>query len=101
MNSEPDRSILIVDDSEGTRFVFSNWLRKAGYVVHEAATGAEAIDLLAHHRFDIVVLDVNLPDMSGYDVCAHIKSTRRTAAVPVLHVSATATDPEDRSAGLN
>ena len=95
------RSILLVDDAEGTRFVYANWLRRAGYVVHEAATGTEAKELLGRTHFDIVLLDVNLPDMSGLDVCAHIKSTRRTAAVPVLHVSATATAPEDRSAGLN
>ena len=47
-----------------------------------------------------MLLDVNLPDMSGFDVCTHIKSTRRTAAIPVLHVSATATGPDDRSTGL-
>ena len=94
------RCILVVDDSEGTRFVFANWLRRAGYTVHEATTGAEAIDLLARIRFDVVLLDVNLPDMSGFDVCTHIKSTRRTAAIPVLHVSATATGPDDRSTGL-
>ena len=92
--------ILVVDDSEGTRFVFANWLRRAGYTVHEATTGTEAIDLLARIRFDVVLLDVNLPDMSGFDVCTHIKSTRRTAAIPVLHVSATATGPDDRSTGL-
>src|SRR5206468_1726454 len=66
----------------------------------EATTGTEAIDLLTRLRFDVVLLDVNLPDMSGFDVCAHIKSTRRTAAIPVLHVSATATGADDRSTGL-
>ncbi len=94
-------TVLLVDDSEGTRFVFSNWLRRAGYMVHEAATGTEALELLAQIRFDIVVLDVNLPDMSGPDVCAEIKGTRRTAGIPVLHVSATAVALADRTAGLN
>jgi serine phosphatase RsbU (regulator of sigma subunit)/CheY-like chemotaxis protein len=94
------RVVLLVDDSEATRFLYSNWLRRAGYLVYEAATGKEAQELLTRVRFDVALLDVNLPDMTGYDVCAHIKSTRSTAALPVLHVSATATRPEDRSTGL-
>jgi CheY-like chemotaxis protein len=94
------RVVLLVDDSEATRFLFSNWLRRVGYLVYEAATGTEALELLTRVRFDVALLDVNLPDMSGYDVCAFIKSTRSTAALPVLHVSATATRPEDRSTGL-
>lgn len=99
--SEPYATVLLCDDSEGTRFVFSNWLRRAGYRVREAATGAEALELLAEIRFDIVLLDVNLPDMSGFDVCEEIKRTRRTASIPVLHVSATAVAPADRTAGLH
>jgi CheY-like chemotaxis protein len=96
-----DSAVLVVDDSEGSRFVFSSWLRRAGYNVHEAATGAEALETLARVRLDLVLLDVHLPDMTGFEVCEHIKSSRATAAIPVLHVSATATGPDDRSAGLN
>jgi CheY-like chemotaxis protein len=99
--ADVEATVLVVDDSEGTRFVFSNWLRRAGYMVHEAATGSEALEILAQTRFDIVLLDVNLPDMSGSDVVAEIKGTRRTASIPVLHVSATAVALADRTAGLN
>ena len=50
---------------------------------------------------DLAVLDVHLPDMSGLDVCAGIKADPRTSSTPVLHVSAIAVEPEDRSAGLD
>ena len=94
-------AVLVVDDAEGSRHVFASWLRRAGYTVFEAGTGAEALELVARTRFELVVLDVHLPDMSGLDVCEHIKSGRSTSAIPVLHVSATATGSDDRSAALN
>lgn len=93
-------TILVVDDSEASRFLFSSWLRRAGHTVHEAAGGAEAIELLARVGFDLAVLDVHLPDMSGFELGDYIKHHRATNAIPVLHVSATATDPSDRSEGL-
>lgn len=94
-------TILVVDDSEAARTVFGSWLRRAGATVHEAQNGADALDLIARVRVDLILLDVHLPDMSGFDVCDQVKSNRATAAIPVLHVSATATRPRDRSAGLN
>jgi serine phosphatase RsbU (regulator of sigma subunit)/DNA-binding NarL/FixJ family response regulator len=93
--------ILVVDDLEASRFVFASWLRRAGHEVEEAATGAEALALVTRSRFDVVLLDVHLPDMSGFDVCEQIKSSRATASIPVLHISATATDADSRTVGLN
>ncbi len=92
--------ILVVDDSESNRYVLATWLRRTGYDVVEARTGAETLAAISRQSFDLVVLDVNLPDMSGYAVCEQIKSTPPTAALPVLHVSATATNPADLSEGL-
>lgn len=92
--------VLVVDDTEQNRYVLSMWLRRAGYDVLEANTGAAALAVAAAHPIDIVVLDVNLPDMSGYDVCERIKADERNAAIPVLQVSATAIQPADRSEGL-
>ena len=98
---KPDPSlILIVDDSETNRYVLATWLKRAGHVVREAATGAEALRLIDTEEVDLVVLDINLPDMSGYEVCEYVKGKTRTSAVPVLHVSATAIQPADRSEGL-
>jgi DNA-binding response OmpR family regulator len=93
-------TILVVDDAEASRYLLGSWLRRSGYRVAEVATGAEALASLARERADLVLLDVNLPDMSGLDVCARIKADPRTAAVPVIHVSATAVEPEDEARGL-
>lgn len=91
--------VLVVDDTESSRYVLSSWLRRAGYEVVEAATGEEALRSLSPD-LELAVLDVNLPDMSGFDVCQAIKSDARTAAVPVLQVSATAVEVADRVTGL-
>ncbi|NKY41345.1 response regulator transcription factor, partial [Cellulomonas septica] len=89
--------VLVVDDTEAHRYVMASWLRRAGYQVTEAATGRAALDAAAGH--DAVVLDVNLPDMSGFDVCQVIKADPATA-VPVVHVSATSIDARARTSGL-
>lgn len=92
--------VLVVDDVEAHRFVMSSWLRKADFDVVEAASGAEAIARV-DPSLDAVVLDIHLPDMTGYDVCAAIKGAGRTAMIPVLHVSATAIDTASRARGLD
>jgi len=93
------RRVLVVDDTDAHRYVMASWLRRAGFDVSEAATGAEALALVGPH-LDAVVLDVNLPDMSGLEVCRVVKQEPTTSAVPVLHVSATAIDARARSSGL-
>jgi signal transduction histidine kinase len=74
-------------------------LREAGYNVVEAKTGSQALALVAE-SFDLITLDVNLPDLHGFDVCKKIKSNPATAHIPILHLSCTATDPESRVQGL-
>lgn len=100
MNQSENNRLLLVDDVESNRYILSTWLRRAGYHVVEASTGAEALKKVDTQSFDLAVLDVNLPDISGYDVCEYIKSNDATSAMPVLHVSATATNTSDRSEGL-
>jgi len=92
-------SLLLVDDDEAKRYVIATWLRRAGHQVTEAATGSAALDLVS--AAELVILDVNLPDMSGFEVCRHIKSDPRTAAIPVIQVSATAVEVKDRAHGLS
>jgi DNA-binding response OmpR family regulator len=91
-------SVLLVDDDEAKRYVLATWLRRAGHQVTEAATGRAALDLVSSS--ELVILDVNLPDMSGFEVCRQIKSDPRTAAIPVIQVSATAIEVKDRAHGL-
>lgn len=92
--------VLVVDDVEANRYLQATWLRRAGYQVTEAATGEEALARLSPDM-DVVILDVNLPDMSGFDVCARIKANQETAGVPVMHLSATAVDVASRTHGLD
>lgn len=92
--------VLVVDDVEAHRYVMASWLRREGFEVLEAATGAEAMARI-DPDLDVVVLDVHLPDMSGLDVCAAIKSDPATAAVPVMHVSGTYIDADARARGLD
>lgn len=91
--------LLLVDDDEAKRYVLATWLRRAGHTVTEAATGQEALDLVT--SAELVLLDVNLPDISGFEVCRRIKADPLTAAVPVIQVSATAVEVTDRTQGLS
>jgi CheY-like chemotaxis protein len=90
--------VLLVDDDEAKRYLMGTWLRRGGHTVIEAGTGREALEKAG--SAELVVLDVNLPDMLGYDVCRQIKADPATAAIPVVQVSATAVQVSDRALGL-
>jgi signal transduction histidine kinase len=93
-------TILNVDDYEPGRFARTQLLRSFGFTVREAATGREALSVAAEEAPKLVILDVNLPDMSGLEVCRRLKSSATTAAVAVLHMSATYVDPVHKALGL-
>ena len=89
--------ILNVDDVAAHRYAKSRLLQKAGYEVIEAGTGADALRMVQDLRPDLVLLDVNLPDMSGLEVCRAIKSSSRT---PVVHITATYVGAEHEMTSL-
>jgi CheY-like chemotaxis protein len=94
--SETPARILVVDDEPSiTEFVSYN-LKKEGYEVAVAEDGDEALELAAAASFDLVVLDVMLPGMDGYEVCRRL---RATSSVPVLFLSARDTEL-DKVVGL-
>jgi CheY-like chemotaxis protein len=93
-------TILNVDDNDAMRFARSTILRGDGFHVVEAGTGRDALRALETSDARIVVLDVNLPDMSGLDVCRQIKSDRRFQHVRVVQTSATFSSPHDQLTGL-
>ena len=99
MSSEKP-SILVVDDDDAGRFVKAQVMRRAGMSVEEAATGQEALDFVGRQQPDLVLLDVNLPDINGFEVCRRIKARGPTPA-QVVQVSSTAITTEDRAAGLH
>src|ERR1700742_5369029 len=96
--SEPAGNLLLVDDDEAKRYILATCLRRAGHDVTEAITGREALGKVS--AAELVLLDVNLPDMSGFEVCRLIKSDPRTAAIPVIQVAAPAVEVTDRAHGL-
>ena len=91
--------VLNVDDYEAGRYATSRVLRQAGFDVLEAGTGTEAVELAARQP-DLVVLDVNLPDFDGFEVCRRLKADPATSGIPVLYLSALYYDLEHRIRGL-
>jgi PAS domain S-box-containing protein len=100
MRKKPDTSILLVDDDETKRYTIAKTLVRAGFEITEAANGAEALSLVASLP-SLVILDVKLPDMSGFEVCRRIKSDPLTCAIPVLHISTTFVNLDDKLHGLD
>lgn len=98
MNNDKAK-LLLVDDSEVNRYTLGRLLRSAGWQVEEASNGHDALELVRAQP-ELVILDVNLPDMSGVEVCRRIKHDPATCMIPVLHVSATSIEARDAVAGL-
>lgn len=99
MAENPSFTILAVDDNDALRYSLLRTLQGGGYKVLEARNGTEALKL-AEIAPDLITLDVNLPDMDGFEVCRRLKTNPRTSHIPVLHISATFTDTEFRLRGL-
>jgi signal transduction histidine kinase len=85
--SSPPR-LAYVEDNDALRYATSRILREGGFTVVEADTGAEGLRL-ARSQPDLMLLDVRLPDMSGFEVCRRMKADPATASIPVLHLSHT------------
>lgn len=79
--------VLLVEDDDGTRGLFETALIGAGYVVHTARSGAGAITRLRGESFDIVVLDLMLPGISGPEVLDAMRQGPATAQLPVIVVT--------------
>lgn len=90
------KHILVVDDDPHIREVVTFALEKAGMSVSEARDGAECIDVFSATKHDLIVLDINMPEMDGLDVCREL---RKTSEVPILFLSSR-DDEIDRILGL-
>ncbi len=90
--------ILVVDDNAAALYATARVLRSAGFEVLTVTTGTEA--LRRAPEAELVVLDINLPDVDGFEVCRRLRASPGTARLPVLHLSATFTHAEDRAVGL-
>jgi PAS domain S-box-containing protein len=99
MTKERQGTVLYVDDDESNRRAFAGIFRLEGFEVVEAGTGGDALRLAAD-KPDLVILDVQLPDVSGLEVCRRIRADPATTAIPVMHLSAVYVLPEDRTHAL-
>ncbi|HEY6392908.1 MAG TPA: ATP-binding protein, partial [Bryobacteraceae bacterium] len=95
------QSILNVDDYAPGLYARSKVLKQAGFQVIEAMTGGQTLELVSARMPAIVLLDVNLPDMSGFEVCEQIKRNPKTASTTVLHISASSAQAQHLVTGLN
>jgi two-component system OmpR family response regulator len=89
--------LLLVDDEDNLRTMLDAALRHVGFDVHPVATGREAIEAVATHRPDLIVLDVMLPDLDGFEVCNRLR--RDGSRTPVLFLTAR-DGTEDKVRGL-
>lgn len=92
--------VAVVDDNGATLYSTARVLRAAGFEVAEGTTGDEALRL-ALGDVDIMLLDVNLPDLHGFEVCHRLREDPRTARLPVIHLSATFVTELDKAHGLD
>ncbi|MGV9279835.1 SpoIIE family protein phosphatase [Streptomyces sp. NPDC003730] len=94
--------ILVVDDDPTNRYVLATTLGRAGHRVTTAEDGTRALELLRQPGKlpEIAIVDVRLPDMTGFEVCEDIKQTPATAGIPVINISASAITVDDRTRGL-
>ena len=95
MSVRDEGLILVVDDNETARYAKSRTLRVAGFQTIEAASGEDALRLVGEQHPRLVMLDVHLPDLDGWEVCRRLKQNPATASVPVLQVSATFVSEDD------
>lgn len=91
--------LLIVDDNPHAGMLVEYAVQKEGFEAVKAMNGLEALEKVKAQRFDLVILDVLLPGMDGFEVCHRLRSAPETASTPIVMVSAKARD-EDRAMAL-
>lgn len=101
MNEEVkrDKTILVVDDEPDIRLILKARLEAAGYRVETAGNGLEALNCIRSQPPDLVILDLMLPGMDGYAVCAMLKRDRRFSHIPIIILSARS-QAQDRKTGV-
>ncbi len=87
-DSAPEATILVVEDDADIRQVIELMLKSAGYHTWAAGGGAEALALVAERHFDLILLDIIMPGMDGYEVARRIQAAPSTRDIPIIMVSA-------------
>ena len=82
------RTVLVVDDFDDTRLLLRTWLERRGFRVIEAANGLQAIDQLETESPDLIIMDMQMPQLDGLSATRRIRNMKALAAVPIVAVSA-------------
>ena len=99
METKREGKVLAVDDDRNAVDILQRLLEKEGFDVRGARSGREALDLLATELVDVILLDVMMPEMDGFAVCAELKRDERTRNIPIILLTAK-DDMETRVVGM-
>jgi type IV pilus assembly protein PilB len=88
MNAPVKPLIVVVDDNQDQLTLMERFLSSSGYAVIAADSGRKALDALAEVKPDLILLDVMMPEMDGYEVCSRLQKNRLTAYIPVIFITA-------------
>ena len=97
-NSADRRTILIVDDFDDTRLLLRTWLQKKGFEVVEAENGFRAVAAAGKIKPDLIIMDVEMPELDGLEATRRIRKLNGFADVPIVAVSAYGADQYQESA---
>ncbi len=95
LNSTAKR-VLVVEDNELNRRLLNDVLEAHGYLVMETAEGARALEMARQYRPDLILMDIQLPDISGLEASRQLKNDAATRAIPIIAVTAFAMAGEER-----
>jgi DNA-binding response OmpR family regulator len=92
MNKTPTRQktnkhILIVEDNPGTSEMLTSYFDSLDYEVSHAAWGEDALDMASEQLPDLILLDIHLPDIDGYEICTRLRASRRTHQIPIIFLT--------------
>jgi len=86
--SQPGPAILLVDDNPQNLQVLANLLQEEKYEIEFAVNGEATLEWLKNRQFDLILLDINMPGMNGFEVCKRIRSDKEMCEVPIIFLSA-------------
>ncbi|HEY0522124.1 MAG TPA: response regulator [Stellaceae bacterium] len=98
------KRILVIEDTEDNRRIVRDLLTSAGYELIEATTGLEGVRMAAAHRPDLVLMDIQLPELDGYEATRRIKADPACAGIPIIAVTSYALSGDEaktRAAGCD
>jgi two-component system cell cycle response regulator DivK len=90
-----NRTILVIEDQEDNRRIVRDLLTSNGYKVIEAVTGTEGVSAAETHRPELILMDIQLPDLDGYEATRRIKANRALREIPIIAVTSYALSGDD------